>query len=190
MARLPKDITKVLARISEGDRSASAELLPVVYEQLRRIAQQKMAAERPGHTLQATALVHEVYLKLLGDKEISWNDRAHFLNAAAGAMQRILVDHARKRGRLRHGGGRKRALLDVADLAAEENPSEILALDEALRRLEGQDERMSQVVKLRFFAGLSIEETSRVLDVSPRTVKREWTCARAWLYKELAGDGS
>lgn len=183
------DVTRILAAIEQGDAQAADELLPLVYRQLHRIAQQQMARERPDHTLQATALVHEAYLRLVGNRDIEWANRAHFFAAAAEAMRRILVDQARKRGRIKRGGGRARVPMSVADLAAEQNPSEILALDEALKRLEKEDARMSRVVMLRFFAGLSIDDTANAMGISPRTVKREWTCARAWLFQALQANG-
>jgi RNA polymerase sigma factor (TIGR02999 family) len=181
------DVTRILYAIEDGDAKAAADLLPLVYDQLRRIAQQRMASERADHSLQATALVHEAYLKLVGDEdsELRWANRAHFFAAAAEAMRRILVDHARGKGRIKRGGGRGRLSLTMADMGSEENLAEIVALDDALRRLGEQDERMARIVSLRFFAGLSVEETAHALEISPRTVKREWSLARAWLYREL-----
>lgn len=179
------DVTRILASIESGDARAANELLPLVYEQLRRIAKQHMAQERADHTLQATALVHEAYLKLIGGEDLRWANRAHFYSAAAEAMRRILVDHARKRGRVKRGGDRQRVPLRSVDLAVQQDSSEILALDQAIGRLQKEDERMHRVVMLRFFAGLSIEDTASVMDVSSRTVKREWTFARAWLYRVL-----
>jgi RNA polymerase sigma factor (TIGR02999 family) len=160
-------------------------LLPLVYEELRAIAKRRMAGERPGHTLGATALVHEAYLRLLGSERVSWRDQGHFFGAAAEAMRRILIDHARTRGREKRGGGRRAIPLDVLDLAAREDPEEILSLDEAVRRLEEQDARMASIVKLRFFAGLSEEETASALGVAARTVRREWALARAFLQREI-----
>ncbi len=179
------NVTRILTAIEGGNARVADELLPLVYEQLRRIARQHMAQERADHTLQATALIHEVYLKLVGNQEIRWANRAHFYAAAAEAMRRILVDHARKRGRLKRGGDRQRLPLKNVDLAVQQNSSEILALDQALERLQKEDERMHKVVMLRFFAGLGIEDTASAMDVSSRTVKREWTFARAWLYRVL-----
>ncbi len=179
------DVTRILGDIERGDPNAARELLPLVYEQLRQLAQHRMAQERPGHSLQATALVHEAYLRLVGDSGLQWANRAHFFSAAAEAMRRILVDSARKRGRIKRGGDRKKLAMSVADLAATDDPAQILSLDEALQRLEAQDARMSQIVKLRFFSGLSVEETAMAMELSPRTVKREWALARAWLYKAL-----
>ena len=165
-------------------------LLPLIYDELRRIAARKMAEERADHTLQATALVNEAYLKLVGDREVRFENRAHFFAQAAEAMRRLLVDHARRKGRVRHGGDRQRVTLGAIDPIPSDDPEEILALDEALRRLEEQDARVGQVVKLRFFAGLDIEETAAALGISARTVKREWTFARAWLFRALDGDES
>ena len=179
------DVTRILAAIEGGDARAADELLPLVYEQLRRIAQQRMAEERSGHTLQATALVHEAYLRLVGGQEVGWANRAHFYFAAAEAMRRILIEHARKRNRIKRGGDRRRAPVSVADLAAEEDFEEIVAVDDAIRRLEEEDAQAARVVRLRFFAGLSVDETARALDVSPRTVAREWAYARAWLHDAL-----
>lgn len=181
------DVTRILYAIESGDAQAAEALLPLVYDQLRKTAQQRMATERMGHSLDATALVHEAYLKLVGDDagELRWANRAHFFAAAAEAMRRILVDHARARGRVKRGGGQARLSLGVATLGAEEDLGEIVALDEALRRLEEQDARMARIVSLRFFAGLSVEETAQALEISPRTVKREWSLARAWLFREL-----
>jgi RNA polymerase sigma factor (TIGR02999 family) len=180
------DVTRILHAIEDGDTGAAEALLPLVYDQLRRIAQQKMAKERPEHSLQATALVHEVYLRLVGEEDVKWVNRAHFFAAAAEAMRRILVESARSRGRIKRGGERKRVPLNVVDLAAENDPAEILALSDALDRLEKQDPRMAKLVMLRFFSGLSVEETASAMEMSPRTVKREWAMARAWLFRELS----
>lgn len=181
------DVTRILYAIEDGDAKAATELLPLVYDQLRRIAQQRMAGERADHSLDATALVHEAYLKLIGDdgEALRWANRAHFFAAAAEAMRRILVDHARAKGRLKRGGRRATLTLNVAAVGVEEQAEEIVALDEVLRRLEKQDRRMARIVSLRFFAGLSVEETALALELSPRTVKRDWSTARAWLYREM-----
>ncbi len=179
------EVTRLLIQAADGDRRAADALLPLVYEQLRKIAQQRMALERPDNTLQATALVHEAYLRLVGDAEVHWQGRAHFFAAAAEAMRKILIDHARKRGRGKRGGQRQRIPLSVVDLAAEEQFDEILAVDDALRRLQEEDPPAAEVVRLRFFAGLSVAEVAAVLETSPRTVAREWAYARAWLYREL-----
>ncbi|HEY7087281.1 MAG TPA: ECF-type sigma factor [Tepidisphaeraceae bacterium] len=165
------------------------ELLAEVYDQLRAIARSRLAQESPGHTLQATALVHEAFLKLQSHPSILKADRSRFLMAAAEAMRRILIDHARTKGRIKRGGPeRRRARLDirdVADLAADHDPEQIVALDEAIQRLEQQDAQAAQVVKLRFYAGLSVEETAQTIGVSSRTVKRDWQYARACLYRHL-----
>src|SRR5262245_52757999 len=167
----------------------SAALLALVYDQLRKIAQQRMSEERPGHTLQATALVHEAYLRLLGQQPRCWSSRAHFFFAAGRAMQQILVEHARARGRAKRGGATeqpaRRVPLSVVDLASQANLDEILALDEAFRRLESEEPEVATVVRLRFFAGLSGDETARSLGMSPREVDRLWAYARAWLYRAV-----
>jgi RNA polymerase sigma factor (TIGR02999 family) len=163
-------------------------LLAQVYEQLRAIARQRLMSEAPGHTLQATALVHEAYLKLRQNSSVFGLDQSRFVMAAAEAMRRILIDHARTRGRIKRGGGAKREpidVADVADLATDPEPDQILALDEAICRFEQQDQQAAQVVKLRFFAGLSVEETAASLGISQRTVKRDWQFARAWLFRTV-----
>ena len=176
-----RTVTCILNDLQAGHREAVDQLLPLVYDQLRAIAQQRMSEERAGHTLQATALVHEAYLRLVGDENVAWKSRAHFYTAAVEAMRRILIDHARRRGAVKRGGDWQRAALNVASLAMDENLDSFLALDEAILRLGEQDGKAADVVRLRFYAGLSIEETARVLDLSPRTIKREWTYARTWL---------
>lgn len=179
------DITRLLEAAGEGDPGATRKLLPLVYEQLRKAAQKQMAGERRDHTLQATALVHEAYLRLVGSQAKTWENRAHFYVAAAEAMRRILIEHARKRGRIKRGGDQQRVPLDAAYLVQEAGPEEIVSVDSAIRRLEGRDSRMARIVRLRFFAGLSVEETAETLGVSDRTVRREWALARAWLHREL-----
>ena len=186
MDRQGQDITILL---NDQDAESSAELLERVYDQLRRIAQVRMNEERKDHTLQATALVHEVYAKLLGDSDIRWECRAHFFNAAAQAMRRILVDHARTKNAQKRGGEQQRVPMSLVDLAQQQDPVEILALEEAMRRLESEDERAAQIVSLRFYAGLSVERTALALGVSERTVIREWTYARARLFELLQGRG-
>lgn len=178
------DDSAEISRILQGPSPDMDRLLPLVYGKLREIAAQRMAGERPGHTLDATGLVHEAYLKLVHGP-LGWHGKAQFYAAAAEAMRRILVDHARARGRGKRGGGRTRLPLDVVELASREDPSEILSVDEAVRRLEERDPRMAEIVKLRFFAGLSDEETARALGITDRTVRREWTLARAFLQREL-----
>lgn len=184
----PGDVTRILLAISNGDPQASDTLLPLVYDELRRLASGRMALEAPGQTLQPTALVHEAYLRLVGDGQVDWQSRRHFFGAAALAMRRILVERARRRGRIKHGGGRKRVPLEEVAVEADQKFLDFVVLDEALCRMEQQDQRMSQVVMLRFFAGLTVEDTAQALGISPMTVKREWACARAWLYDELFAD--
>lgn len=179
---------RLLEDFAAGRIHSSDTLLPLVYEQLRRTAQQRMAQERPGHTLTATALVHEAYARLIGDEGVRWDGRGHFFAAAAEAMRRILIEHARSRGRVKRGGDRERVPLSVVDLAEESDPERIMALDGAIRRLGEQDGRLAEIVRLRFYAGLSVEETASALGVSDRTVKRDWAFARAWLHKELGLD--
>ena len=181
-------VTCILNDLQAGRREASDQLLPLVYDQLRAIAQQAMNEERAGHTLQATALVHEAYLRLIGDEDVAWSDRSHFYAAAVEAMRRILIDHARRRGAVKRGGDWRRAAVNVASLALDENLDSFLALDDAILRLEEQDPKAARVVRLRFYAGLSIEDTARILEVSPRTVKREWTYARTWLLHRLENE--
>ncbi len=183
-----KDVTRVLEAIERGDAGAANELFPLVYDQLRREAQRRMAGERSDHTLQATALVHEVYLRLVGERRIPWQNRAHFYAAAVDAMRQILLDHAKSRGREKRGGGRKRVPLSVADVAESWNLEETLSLDEALRRLVDRDPNIGRVVELRFLAGLSIDDTAKALGVSKATVKRRWEFGRTWLYRELTRD--
>jgi len=157
----------------------------LVYDELRTLARSHLRHERPDHSLQATALVHEVYLRLLGSDLPSWNDRQHFFRAAAEAMRRILIEHARKRSRKKRGGKRVRVEISGIDLAEEQDPDQVLALDDAFRRLEEQDPKAADVVRLRFYAGLSVAETATAMDLSERTVKREWAFARAWLFDAL-----
>jgi RNA polymerase sigma factor (TIGR02999 family) len=186
----PPSATGLLTAAAAGDREAAERLLPLVYAQLRAIAQQRMAVERPGHTLQATALVHEAYARIARDRPEGWIGQGQFFAAAAEAMRRILIEHARARGRVKRGGGETPVPLDlggVADLAAAADPDQILALDDAIRRVSELDEQMGQVVRLRFYAGLTVEQTAAALGISPRTVKRDWTTARAMLYRHLAG---
>ena len=185
-------LTVLLARADGGDPTAAAALLPLVYDQLKALARRHMAAERADHTLQPTALVHEAYLRLVGRPvgadgvEVPWANRAQFFAAAAEAMRRILVDHARAKGGLKRGGDRRRLPADVMELTADDRASELLELDEAITRLDAVSPGVGQVVRLRYFAGLSIDETAAVTGVSARTVKRDWTFARAWLSRDLA----
>ena len=180
-------VTELLVRWREGDRLALDELMPLVYDELRRLAARHMRGERPGHTLQTSDLVNEAYLRLAGHEEIQWQNRAHFFAVAAQAMRRILVDHARRRGNRKRGGGMHRVALDEALIVSDERAAEVVALDDALARMAEIDPRKSQLVELRFFGGLSIEEAAEVLKVSPGTVMRDWTFVKAWLRKEIAG---
>jgi RNA polymerase sigma factor (TIGR02999 family) len=180
-----KEVTRILDAIQRGDSKAADALLPLVYDELRRLAAQRMAGEAPGQTLQATALVHEAWLRLGGDDQPGWQNRAHFFAAAAEAMRRILIDKARHKNYLRHGGGAERVNLDGLDLAASVDDEQLLALNEALDHLAAHDATKAQVVKLRFFAGLTNEQVARVLGVSEPTVKRHWAYARAWLFREM-----
>jgi RNA polymerase sigma factor (TIGR02999 family) len=179
------EVTELLAAFRRGDREALDRLLPMVYRQLRRIAGHQMRGERAGHTLHPTALVHEAYLKLLGGVEVDFEDRAHFLGVAARAMREILVDAARRRQAQKRGGEWQRTTLDGEALGLEAPLVEVLDLDRALAGLERLESRLRQVVELRFFGGLTEEETAAALEVTARTVRRDWVKARAWLYKEL-----
>ena len=179
------ELAVILQRIDAGDPGAANQLLPLVYEELRKLASQKMGRESPGQTLQATALVHEAWLRLGGDDQPEWQNRAHFFAAAAEAMRRILIDNARRKLYLRHGGGAERVNLEGLDLAASMDDEQVVALNEALDRLTAHDAGKAQIVKLRFFAGLTNEQTAQVLGVSEPTVKRHWAYARAWLFREM-----
>lgn len=184
---IPGDSCVIIVPVGDlaPDSSGSTDLSRQVYDQLRAIARAKLAQQSPGHTLQATALVHEAFLKLRDHPSIVSAEPARFYQAAAQAMRQILIDHARARGRIKRGGNVRREFADVAELADEQDPAQIMALDEAISRLEQQEPRAAEVVKLRFFAGLTVEETAQTLDLSERTVKREWQYARAWLFQAL-----
>ena len=179
------ELTVILRRMEQGDPHAANELLPLVYEELRKLAAQKMAHESPGQTLQATALVHEAWLRLGGDDQPAWDNRGHFFAAAAEAMRRILIDNARRKLTLRHGGSLERVNLNALELAAHMDDEQLLALNEALEKFAAHDARKAELVKLRFFAGLTNEQAARALKVSEPTVKRDWAYARAWLFREL-----
>jgi RNA polymerase sigma factor (TIGR02999 family) len=172
------------------DPQSASELLPLVYEELRKLARQKMSREKPGQTLQATALVHEAWLRLGGDQQPAWQNQTHFFAAAAEAMRRILIDRARRRGALRRGGRIEKVDLDSIQLAAEADDDQLLAISAALDQLAKHDPAKAELVKLRFFAGLKIPEAARMLDLSPTTAKRHWAYARAWLYRELKSGGA
>src|SRR5262245_15340006 len=177
------DVTHLLDAAAAGDPKATAELLPLVYDELRRLAAARMASEAPDHTLQPTALIHEAYLKLVGAAPgPAWNGRAHFYAAAAEAMRRILIDHARRKQRVRRGGGRKRVDLPEAEVAAEAPSHDLLALDEALTRFAAADPQKAELVRLRYFAGLTLEEAAALLGISRATAARHWAYARAWLF--------
>jgi RNA polymerase sigma factor (TIGR02999 family) len=178
-------VTRILQAVEEGDPRAADQLLPVVYEELRRLSHALMAKGLPGNTLQPTALVHEAYLRLVGDTDPGWNSRGHFFAAAAHAMRRILVEQARRKAADKHGGGRQRLNANDVDLPIQPPSDDVLALDEALERLRSQDQRKAEVVMLRYFAGLTIEETAKVLGVSEATVERDWRFARVALYSQL-----
>ena len=181
----PQEVTQLLADWGKGDRSALDKLFPLVQSELRRIAQRQMSQERPGHTLQATALVNEAYLKLAGQQGFDWHNRAHFFAVCAQVMRHILIDHARAHARDKRGGGAIQVSLNEALLVAEDQAAHFIALDDALRVLEGLDSQKGKIIELRYFGGLSIEEAAEVLNISPRTVRREWQRAKAWLYRMM-----
>jgi RNA polymerase sigma factor (TIGR02999 family) len=180
------ELTQILQSLESGDPHAAEKLLPLVYDELRKLAADKLAHERAGHTLQATALVHEAYLRLIGDGEPArWDSRGHFFAAAAQAMRRILVEAARRKQRLKRGGGHTREELDELEIAAPEIHEDLLSLDAALDRLTEIDRQAGELVQLRYFAGMTLPEAAEVLEVSPRTADRLWAYARAWLHQEL-----
>jgi len=185
-ASSPNEVTQSLLDWSEGDKAAIDRLMPVVYDELRKLAHYHMGRERRGHTLQTSALVNEAYLRLIDQKSVQWRNRAHFFGIASQMMRRILVDHARSRQYAKRGGGAHRVTLDEALLVCEERVAEVVALDDALTSLAVIDKRKSQIVEMRFFGGLSIDETAEVLGVSPGTVMRDWTLAKAWLHREIS----
>ena len=181
----PQEVTRLLIAWGQGDQAALDELLPLIYQELHRMARRHLGRERGGHTLQTTALVHEAYLRLIDQQEVGWQNRAHFFAIAAQMMRRILVDHARARHYQKRGGGAQRVSFDEALVVSNERAAEVVALDEALTSLAEFDPRKSQMVELRFFGGLSIEETAEVLGVSPGTVMRDWTLAKTWLQRAI-----
>lgn len=182
---MPSDVTELLVRWNGGDKQALDELLPLVYAELRRVAGGYLKRERPDHSLQATAVVHDVYLRLVDQKHANWQSRAHFFGVAAQIMRRILVDHARTKYRAKRGGGTYKLALSQAGLVAKESSVDLVGLDDALTKLGSLDAAKSQIVELRFFGGLTIEETAEVLGVSHATVERGWSLARAWLRREM-----
>ena len=185
----PQEITHLLVAWGNGDSRALQELMPLVYRELRRLAHGRLGRERPDHTLQTTALVHEAYLRLADQRDASWKNRAQFFAVAAQMMRRVLVDYARARQYTKHGGGAQQVDLDEAMVVWRDRAAEVVALDEALTSLAELDPRKGRVVELRFFGGLSIEETAEILGVSPGTVMRDWTLAKAWLQREMTHGG-
>ena len=182
------DVTEILSQIDKGDPAAAQQLLPLVYDELRRLAAAKLAAEKPGQTLQATALVHEAYLRLVDvERAASWDSRGHFFSAAAESMRRILVERARAKGRIKRGGDRHRFSIDDVDAVANATPVQLLAIDEAMERLRREDPEVFELVRLRYFAGLSVPQAANVMGVSTATAYRYWNYARAWLHAELLG---
>jgi RNA polymerase sigma factor (TIGR02999 family) len=179
------DVTRILSAIEQGDAKAANKLLPLVYDELRRLAAQKMSHELPGQTLQATALVHEAYIRLVGSEAQNWSSRTHFFDAAAEAMRRILIDNARRKQRLKHGGNKKKVDLNDIEPAIYAPSDDLIALDQALDRLAKMDKIKADLVKLRYFAGLTLEQAADLLNLSERTAKRYWAHARAWLYRQV-----
>jgi RNA polymerase sigma factor (TIGR02999 family) len=182
------EVTRILSGIDRGDPQAAERLLPLVYDELRKLAARWLAREKPGQTLQATALVHEAYLRLLGAEDPGWNGRGHFFAAAAEAMRRILVESARRKARVKHGGELVRVPDEALDVAAPEVPYELVELDEALTRLAAADPQACELVKLRYFAGLTVKQAAEALGISPRAADFLWAYAKAWLFKEMRGE--
>jgi RNA polymerase sigma-70 factor (ECF subfamily) len=185
MPALPQEITQLLLHWSQGDKAALDQLVPLVYPELRRLAKRHMAREDPAHTLQTSALINEAYLKLVDQQNVTWQNRAHFFAVAAQVMRHILVDHARTRNYAKRGGGAPKLPLDEAVALTDQRAAELVALDDALKDLARLDPRRSQIIELRFFGGLSLEETAEVIEISPSTVQREWRAAKAWLHHTM-----
>ncbi|MGA3092126.1 MAG: sigma-70 family RNA polymerase sigma factor [Terriglobales bacterium] len=185
MGRPHEDVTLLLNKLGDGDQNAAVQLVPLVYEELRKMASRHLRHERPGHTLQATALVHEAYIKLAGQRDAQWQNRAHFFGVASQLMRRILVDYARAQLRNKRGGKQQKVSLDDVLLVSPDRVDELLVVNDALARLEAMDPRQGRIVELRYFGGLTLEETAEVLHVSSKTVLREWNLAKAWLYGNL-----
>lgn len=183
---MPENVTQLLVNWRNGDETALDQLMPIIYDELHRLAKRYMSRERRNHTLQTTALVNEAYLRLVGQGQAEWRNRAHFFGVAAQVMRHVLVDHARSRQYAKRGGEARRVTLDDNLAISHEDQIEVLALDEALNRLAALDERKGRIVELRYFGGLSVEETAEVLELSAITVKRDWLKAKAWLYRELS----
>ncbi len=190
MPQLPPNVTQLLIGWGKGDKEALDELLPIVYDELRQQAARYLRRERAGHTLQTTALIHEAYLRLVDQKNVKWQNRAHFFGIAAQLMRRILVDHARTKKRAKRGGSDVRVSLTEATVIAKTQDLDVLAIDEALNRLAEIDEQQGKIVELRFFSGMTVEETAEVLGISTATVKRDWSMARAWLHREISGESN
>jgi len=188
MANGGENITDLLGGYARGDKEALDKLMPVVYNELRQQAARYLRREQAGHTLQTTALIHEAYVRLVDQRNVQWQNRAHFFGIAAQMMRRILVDHARTKKRAKRGGSDVKVSLADATIPVKEQDLDIVALDEALTRLAELDEQQSRVVELRFFSGLTVEETAEVMGISPATVKRDWSMAKAWLHRELSGE--
>ena len=186
MAALPEEITQLLMHWSQGDKAALDQLVPLVYPELRRLARRHMDRENPAHTLQTSALINEAYLKLVDQKNVRWENRAHFFAVAAQVMRHILVDHARTRNYAKRGGGATKLPLDEAMALTEQRAAQLICLDDALRDLATLDERKSRIIEFRFFGGLSMEETAEVMKISPSTVQREWRAAKAWLHHTMS----
>jgi len=190
MAANPREITELLVSWSKGSPTAFEDLVTLIYPELRRLARRHMRQEDPAHTLQTSALINEAYVRLVSQRDVAWQDRRHFFAVAAQVMRCILIDHARRHHAVKRGAGAARVALDDIDAVSRERAAEFVALDEALKKLAGIDERKSRIVELRFFGGLTVEEVADVLKVSAITVKREWRSARAWLQRELTNNGS